>query len=231
MQLFTERGARMLVAVLIARLPGYVYLNVGGTDYLGSRHFIGVMPLLCLVCATSAVTLGRKLGRAAPLAALCVAALFAAEARPPLRFRFTFQEEYAFLRRVVAALPANATIANIQFEFGLSPAESSLRLLRPDVLWIDFGNEHAPTTRFAYLGPDCHALLLTNLELATQQYLDPTARLSLLENLSARCQILPQLPTLRELARGSVSRHGHGPQISAGPRFPIRVVELAPPRD
>ena len=231
MLLFTERGARMVAAVLLARLPGYVYLNVGGTDYLGSRHFIGVMPLLCLVTATSAVHLGRKLGRAAPLAALCVAALFAAEALPPLRFRFAFQEEYAFLRRALMTLPAEASVASFQFEFGLSPAESSLRLLRPDILWVDFGRDGAPPTRFAYLGPECHALRLVDLELVTRAYLDADRRLAMLTLSRERCQTLERQPTRRELARGSVSRHGHGPQVVVGPWFPIRIVELAPSRD
>lgn len=229
--LFSGRGARLLVALLIARIPAYVSLNVGGTDYLGSRHFIGAFPLLCLVTATGAVALGQKLGRAAPLIAACGLALFVAEAQPPLRYRFAFQEEYAFLRRTITALPEGAAVAHIDFEFGLSPWESSLRLLRPDILWIDFANLSSQTTRFAYLGPDCAALQDISIEQATQQYLDRADRIAMLTNLRNRCQLFVRLPARRVLAQESVSRHGHGPSIGIGPRLPVRLVELAPPSD
>ncbi len=221
---------RMLAAVLLARLPAYVSLNVDGADYLGARHFVGVLPLLCLVAATGAVAVGDKLGRAAPLAAVCVAALFVAEASVPLRFRFAYQEEYVFLRRSLATLPKNAEVSNLQFEFGLSPSESSLRLLRPDLLWVDFGRDDAPLTRFAYLGPDCRALQSTDLRDATRVYLDSGERLARLQHMRERCERFEHLPTRRALASGSVSRHGHGPPPEEGPRLPTRLVEFAPTR-
>ncbi len=228
--LSSEAGWRMVVAVLLARLPGYAYLGVDGTDYLGSRHFVGVLPLLCLVTAVGAVAIGRWFGRAALPIALCVAALFVVESRAPLRFRFAFQEEYAFLRQAITALPENADVANIQFEFGLFPSRSSLVLLRPDIMWVDLGREDSLGARFAYRGPDCRALELTNTELATRIYINRDERLALLARLEDLCRDFTRQPVRRVIARGSVSRHGHGPPIEAGPRLPIVLAELASAR-
>ncbi len=223
-------GWRMLIAVLIARIPGYAYLGVDGTDYLGARHFVGVLPLLCMVTATGAVAVRDKLGRAALPFALLVAALFVAESRAPLRYRFAFQEEYAFLRQAITSLPADAEIANLQFEFGLSPAQSSLLLLRPDIEWVDFGRDDIPSTRFAYHGPDCEALQVTNFEQAIDGYINRSERLARLTHLMERCRLFTRLPTVRVISRGSVSRRGHGPPIDPGPRLPVLLVELAPAR-
>ena len=231
MLLSSKAGWRMLLAVLIARVPGYAYLGVAGTDYLGSRHFVGVLPLLCMVTAVGAVAIGERLRFVALPVALGFAALFFVESRAPLRFRFAFQEEYTFLRRAIATLPENASIAHLPFEFGLSPAESSLRLRRPDILWSDFNREDSPNTRFAYLGPDCDALQRTDIEGSTHGYLHPDERLALLTHLRERCQSFTRLPTRRVLLRGTVSRHGHGPPITEGPRLPVALIELDPMPD
>lgn len=228
--LTAEAGWRMLAAVLIARIPGYAYLGVDGTDYLGARHFVGVLPLLCMVTATGAVAARDKLGIAALPVALFAIHLFVVESRAPLRYRFAFQEEYAFLRRTITALPADAEVANLQFEFGLFPAKSSLLLLRPDIEWLDFGSDDVPSTRFAYIGPDCQALQVTNFEQATDGYINRGERLARLTHLDARCRLFTRLPTARVLARGSVSRRGHGPPIDPGPRLPVVLVELAQPQ-
>lgn len=228
--LSTEAGWRMLVAVLIARLPGYAYLGVADSDYLGARHFVCVLPLLCMVTAAGAVAVRDKLGLTALPIALLAAVLFVAESRAPLRYRFAFQEEYAFLRRAVTALPAHAEVANLQFEFGLHPARSSLLLLRPDIEWVDFGRDDVPSTRFAYLGPDCQALHVTNFEQAVDGYINRGERLARLTHLVERCRLFAHQPATRVLSRGSVSRRGHGPPIEPGPRLPVTLVELAPAR-
>ena len=229
--LTSQAGWRMLVAVLVARIPGYAYLGVAGTDYLGARHFVGVLPLLCLVTAVGAVAVRDALGLTSLPIALFALDLFVSESRAPLRYRFAFQEEYAFLRQVITALPANAEVANLEFEFGLSPAHSSLLLLRPDIEWFDFGRDDASSTRFAYVGPDCQALQGTNFEQASDGYTNRAARLARLTQLGERCRLFMHQPTVRVLSRGGVSRRGHGPPIDPGPRLPVSLVELGPAQD
>lgn len=228
--LTSEMGWRMLAAVLLARLPGYAYLGVDGTDYLGSRHFVGVLPLLCLVTAVGVVTIRDKLGLTSLPIMLFAAHLFVVESLTPLRYRFAFQEEYASLRQAITALPRGADVSDLQFEFGLAPAQSSLRLLRPDLQWVDFGRDDASDTRFAYVGPDCQALMDTNFEQAIDGYINRADRLALLRHLADRCRLFTSRPRGRVLWRGSVSRRGHGPPIDLGPRLPIVLVELASTR-
>lgn len=224
-------GWRLAAAIVVLGLPGYVVMGAKANDYLAGRHYVGALPLLCLVAAHGVLAIARSLGRASIPLFAAAGALFVAQGLVPLRFQFTFQEEYAFLREALAHLPRKARLVAVssKLDFGLEPVYSSLRLLRPDIRWVDVGWEPLPTDGrlFAYLGPDCVVMEEVSLEQASSKYKDPSARMRALARARETCRKVRSMKVRRVLAETQVSRRGRGAPVDPrGPPVPIALVEL-----
>lgn len=138
----------LLLATLAVLLLTFVPLGrtLEREGLVTGRYFCFVLCWLALVAGLGADALLARVRRPRPrwIAAGLLLLLAALSAPQPLGTRYAFQDEYDFLRRTTARLPAGCTVTQVpvrdraylrDFDCCLDAARSPLTLARPDLKW------------------------------------------------------------------------------------------------
>jgi len=142
------RDRRLIAVTALALLCTFVPLGrrLDAEGLVGGRYFCFVLAWISVLGGAGAGwmlgCLPRIWARWMLLAALTLA--IAATARPALQARYTFEEEYDFLRSATAALPAGCAVLQLpvrdssfegDFDGCIDAPRSPLTLARPDLRW------------------------------------------------------------------------------------------------
>ena len=251
------RRPRLLACVVVTLVFTFVPLGrtLGRDELLGARYFLASLPVVLLLAAYgSTVVLElvwsgcRRLwrSRALPLTvprwavlawSVALAGGLTASGWPAFQVTYTFQDEYRFLRKALAALPAGCQVLELplrdaqafdrDLDCCLDLARSPLRIAFPKLVFATLDPVTGPppiegsaACRSYYEGPACSMRRAPDLALTRGRAHDAFTR---------RCADARRLGVLELLAQDTMSGRSTN-DLFEGHRVPARLWRVSPAR-
>jgi hypothetical protein len=214
-----RRRPRLAITMLAWLLVAPLAIARAPVDSINVRYYVAVLPIVLIACAEGIDRVVRRSRRQAVPILVAAGALTLVSSWIAFSFRYTFQDEYVFLRHALASVPSSCTVAQLPVRdqrFGrdldccLDAPRSTLTLAFPSLSFVTIPEGKLPDA-------DCIAYYETAAcSMRDTDEVEKRYRPALVY-LRETCPRLSGEGGLGELATAKVAPHAIGDLFSGGP--------------